>query len=276
MSMTSGATGSGARLARELRLLVGHWRKPNRFAPSLPLLTVALSALAVALAVWVAGHWFDERLIRLAREAPTGLVRAARVLTDLGTSGWMWLVGLPVAAFALLARGQGRGGRIDAGLLVIAQRALYLLAALAVSGVAAQIIKQIVGRGRPRLLDEFGPFVFDSFTLRSTYASFPSGHSTTAFAAAVALSYFLPRWRLPLLLLAAAIAVSRVIVGAHYPSDVIAGSFLGALSAIFVARAFARRGIAFVWLDRGLRPRGRGLAMAAARSLLTGKPQRDA
>lgn len=271
MTSPSVAEGRGARLAHEARLLAGHWRKPNRFAPPLPVLGLALAALALALAVWVAGHWFDERLIRLARGAPPAFVRAARIFTDIGTSGWMWVVGLPLAGVAMLARGQGRGARIDAGLLVIAQRAIYLLATLAASGLAAQIIKQIVGRGRPRLLDQFGPFVFDSFTLRSTYASFPSGHSTTAFAAAVALAYFLPRWRIPLLLLAAGVACSRVIVGAHYPSDVIAGSFLGALSAMLVARAFARRGIAFVWLDRGLRPRGRGLAKAAARALLSGK-----
>ncbi len=268
---TAGGQGRGARLAHEARLLLGHWRRPNRFAPPLPLLAVAVAALVVALAVWIAGHWFDERLIRWARTAPPALVRFFTVITDIGTSGWMWVVGLPIAAFAMLARGQGRGARLDAGLLVIAQRALYLLATLAVSGLAAQIIKQIVGRGRPKLLDELGPFSFDAFSLRSTYASFPSGHATTAFAAAVALAYFLPRWRVALLLLAAAIAVSRVMVGAHYPSDVIAGAFLGTLSAMFVARAFARRGIAFVWLDRGLRARGRGLAAAAARALLSRK-----
>lgn len=268
---TAGGQGRGARLAHEARLLLGHWRRPNRFAPPLPLLAVAVAALVVALAVWIAGHWFDERLIRWARTAPPALVRFFTVITDIGTSGWMWVVGLPIAAFAMLARGQGRGARLDAGLLVIAQRALYLLATLAVSGLAAQIIKQIVGRGRPKLLDELGPFSFDAFSLRSTYASFPSGHATTAFAAAVALAYFLPRWRVPLLVLAAAIAVSRVMVGAHYPSDVIAGAFLGTLSAMFVARAFARRGIAFVWLDRGLRARGRGLAAAAARALFSRK-----
>ena len=268
---TAGGQGRGARLAHEARLLLGHWRRPNRFAPPLPLLAVAISALVVALAVWIAGHWFDERLIRWARTAPPALVRFSAIITDIGTSGWMWIVGLPLAGFAMLARGQGRGPRIDAGLLVIAQRTLFLLAAIGVSGLAAQIVKQIVGRGRPKLLDELGPFHFDAFSLRSTYASFPSGHSTTAFAAAVALAYFLPRWRIPLLILAAAIAVSRVMVGAHYPSDVIAGAFLGTLSAMFVARAFARRGIAFVWLDPGLRARGRGLAAAAARALFSRK-----
>jgi undecaprenyl-diphosphatase len=268
---TAGGQGRGARLAHEARLLLGHWRRPNRFAPPLPLLTMALAALVIALALWVAGHWFDERLIRWARTAPPAVVRFFAFITNLGASGWMWIVGLPLAGFAMLARGQGRGPRIDAGLLVIAQRALFLLASIGVSGIAAQIVKQIVGRGRPKLLDELGPFHFDAFALRSTYASFPSGHAATAFAVAVALAWFLPRWRLPLFLLAAAIAASRVMVGAHYPSDVIAGAFLGTLSAMFVARAFARRGIAFVWLDPGLRVRGRGLAAAAARALLSRK-----
>ncbi|MBL8587623.1 MAG: phosphatase PAP2 family protein [Methylobacteriaceae bacterium] len=276
MSATIHRPGHGRRLAHELRQLLGHWRRPSREAPALPLAGVLAALFATALAVWFAGHFFDERLIRAARELPPGVVRLFALLTDIGTSGWMWLVGLPVAAFAMLARGQGRGARVDAGLLAIAQRALYLLATLAVSGLAAQIVKQIVGRGRPKLLDELGPFHFDAFALRSTYASFPSGHSTTAFAAAIALSFFLPRWRAPLLLLAIGIAVSRVVVGAHYPSDVIAGAFVGSLSALFVARAFARRGIAFVWRGDGLAVRGRRFAREAARALMSGSAARVA
>ena len=61
----------------------------------------------------------------------------------------------------------------------------------------------------------------------------------------MAVGYFVPRLRFALLALAALIAASRVIVGAHYPSDVIAGVAIGWLSAVLVRRAFAARGIAF-------------------------------
>ncbi len=59
--------------------------------------------------------------------------------------------------------------------------------------------------------------------------SFPSGHATTAFAGAVALSYLWRRAAPLFFLLAAAIAFSRVYVGVHYPGDVLAGAALGSL-----------------------------------------------
>jgi undecaprenyl-diphosphatase len=59
--------------------------------------------------------------------------------------------------------------------------------------------------------------------------SFPSGHAATAFAGAVALSYFWRRGAPLFFLLAAAIAFSRVYVGVHYPGDAVAGAALGTL-----------------------------------------------
>ena len=65
--------------------------------------------------------------------------------------------------------------------------------------------------------------------------SFPSGHAATSFAAATMLSFAFPRLRLPLVLLAAAVAFSRVYVGVHYPLDVIGGAALGVLVAAALA-----------------------------------------
>jgi undecaprenyl-diphosphatase len=66
--------------------------------------------------------------------------------------------------------------------------------------------------------------------------SFPSGHSTIAFACATVLTYFRPRLGPPLFLLAAAIAFSRVYVGVHYPLDVLGGAALGmAIGGVLIA-----------------------------------------
>jgi len=72
--------------------------------------------------------------------------------------------------------------------------------------------------------------------------SFPSGHATTAFAAAAALGLLCPRLRVPALALAAAVALSRVYLGVHYAFDVVAGAVLGGAVA-FVLVLLVRRAV---------------------------------
>ena len=72
--------------------------------------------------------------------------------------------------------------------------------------------------------------------------SFPSGHAATSFACATTLAFAFPRLAVPLYVLAAAIAYSRVYVGVHYPLDVLGGAVLGVCIAI-----------ALRWLTAGLR-----------------------
>ena len=103
--------------------------------------------------------------------------------------------------------------------------ALAALAAAALAGLAVSVLKDAAGRPRPPLAD---PGVQALGSLPDS-ASFPSGHSATAFAAAVAVGLLCPRLRVPLLALAALVALSRVYLGVHYWSDVAAGTALGVL-----------------------------------------------
>ncbi len=59
--------------------------------------------------------------------------------------------------------------------------------------------------------------------------AFPSGHAASAFACATVIGWTSPRLRIPVIVLAAAIAWSRVYVGVHWPLDVLGGALLGVL-----------------------------------------------
>jgi len=85
-------------------------------------------------------------------------------------------------------------------------------------------LKAATGRPRPfETIPQADPLVG-----ATVGQSLPSGHAATSFAGAVVLSYLLPRSAPYLFLLATAIAFSRIYVGVHYPSDVVAGAALGA------------------------------------------------
>jgi membrane-associated phospholipid phosphatase len=119
----------------------------------------------------------------------------------------------------------------------IARSAAWALLAFAVSGIAAGIVKAVVGRARPWVVPAHARDWHDHF--RGDYQSFPSGDSTTAFAIALTLGSFFPSLRVPLLIIACIVAACRVIVGAHHVSDVVAGAALGIATAQAVTR-FAR------------------------------------
>ena len=71
--------------------------------------------------------------------------------------------------------------------------------------------------------------------------SFPSGHSASAFAFAIAVGAFLPGLGVPLRFLAAGVAYSRVHTGVHYPGDAVVGSLVGASIGGLVASRVRRR-----------------------------------
>jgi len=103
------------------------------------------------------------------------------------------------------------------------------------AGVLCQILKVLIGRARPWVTGPppvdwvgrlHGPHAHD-------FQAFPSGDATATFAIAVMVGYFLPKTRLPLLIAGVLVAMERVILAAHHPSDVWAGAMLG----LFVSQA---------------------------------------
>jgi len=120
--------------------------------------------------------------------------------------------------------------------LALAWRRPWLFVGVAVGVGAADaltaLIKAVVPRHRP-FEHQLGP--------SERTHSFPSGHTATAFAGATMLSAFAPRYRLAFYLLACLIGFSRLYNGVHYPTDVLAGAVLGAVTALLLLAAARRR-----------------------------------
>ncbi|MER6789091.1 phosphatase PAP2 family protein [Streptomyces sp. NPDC000658] len=154
----------------------------------------------------------DHRILSAlhARGAHPGAARAARALSRAGEHGALW-----IAAGAV-------GAAVDSP-----RRAAWLRATALTAGahLASMGLKRIVRRPRP-------PHVAPLVRTAGRH-SFPSSHAASAGAAAVAYgalgAYAVPP-------LAAAMCLSRLVAGVHYPSDVAAGAALGALAARLGAR----------------------------------------
>lgn len=123
-----------------------------------------------------------------------------------------------------------------------ATRAGFVFLAIAVPGVLADVAKPVFARARPVLLFRDNLYGFTWGSPHANAWSFPSGHSITVTALAVAAyAIYPPAWP-AYALLALAVLASRVILDAHYLSDVIAGFYIGAAFALaFLAAAKRRR-----------------------------------
>ncbi len=97
-------------------------------------------------------------------------------------------------------------------------------------GIITQIAKHIIGRPRPNYTNFDNVFDFKFFSLESSFHSFPSGHSSTIFIVCLILVVAFPKLKYLFYFLASIIALSRVVVGAHFFTDVVAGAILALLS----------------------------------------------
>jgi undecaprenyl-diphosphatase len=142
---------------------------------------------------WVAPRW----------------VRLYAVGATLGGDGWLWYaMGLAVLLFG----GEERFAALGAAGLSSTLSILLFLR-----------LKRLTGRRRPCQIE---PHCWATL-LPPDQFSFPSGHTMTAFAVAIPLSLFYPDLAIGLLFCALSIAMSRILLGMHFLSDVVAGALIG-------------------------------------------------
>ncbi len=185
---------------------------------------------------------------------PPWFVATFERITDLGLSGWF----LFPFGFVLLCLAAATSPvwslRTQAVLAALTVRFGYLFLAIGVPGLFAAVVKRMIGRARPYVGPQDHPFAYIPFIWKPEYASMPSGHATTAVAAAVAIGAVWPALRGVMWIYALLIMFSRVVVLEHHPSDVLAGALVGAVGAEMVRRWFAARRLLFAATDLGALP----------------------
>jgi undecaprenyl-diphosphatase len=152
----------------------------------------------------------DRKLMRRLNrwEAPLW-VRQWMVVATRGGDGWLWSA---IGLILLLFGGSRRFDALGAGLVSVGGGQLVFF-----------VLKRTIGRERPCATE---PHCW-SILLPPDRFSFPSGHTITAFAIALSLGLYYPALIVGLIFCAVSVAASRVILGLHYLSDVLAGIVIG-------------------------------------------------
>ena len=202
-------------------------------------LAVAGSIAIIALMVT-----FDQTEIQLMPPRGTPSLWPIRILTDFGKDEYLLSV-LGAALVVLAFVAAGLHGTRRALLLGFGTRLQFLFLSVAVSALVTEILKYVIGRGRPFVGGTPNPFNFVPFEGTGAYASLPSGHAVAAFALAFAVSSLWPRLRAFMFTYAIVILLTRLVLLAHHPSDVVAGALVGTAGAMAVRYWFAARRLGF-------------------------------
>lgn len=183
--------------------------------------------MAVARTLWGYIERRDYRLMRRMNRwrAPRWIRIWMITATRLG-DGWIWYA----LGFMLLAYGGPR--RFSA---VAAAGAAAILGIL-----VFKALKRLSQRPRPCQIE---PHCWSKILPPDRF-SFPSGHTMTAFSVAVVISFFYPSLEGMLFFMAVSIAISRIVLGMHFLSDVLAGVVLGVALGCGAITAFASMGFA--------------------------------
>lgn len=170
---------------------------------------------------------FDDSIILLINEIRGGFFADSimKFISFLGNGGWFYiLIGLIMVLFIKKNNNIGKWG-------------IVLLLSLAISAIIVNIgIKPYVARLRP-----FDRLMLDIIINKPLDYSFPSGHTTAAFVAAVVFLYMNRKIGLFMIVFAILMGISRMYLLVHFPSDVICGAIIGSVTSIIVCEIFKRK-----------------------------------
>jgi membrane-associated phospholipid phosphatase len=175
--------------------------------------------------------------------AQTRVVAVFAIITNLANGAIWYALALVAMGVALVVARRAPAQHGGAILHKRLRAGAFLIVSMIVSGLLANGIKLVVGRDRPTTLFEHGAATFHPLAQTVTSWSFPSGHAQSIWAAMIALAWIYPPLRAAFYLLAVIVSASRVIIGMHFLSDVIGGTYVAVAVSLLIRDVFERGGI---------------------------------
>ncbi|MGL4238464.1 phosphatase PAP2 family protein [Tabrizicola sp.] len=212
------------------------WLPGNPAAQSRTSILVALT-LGMLLVAVIA----DAPIRALAQSLDPSLKITLRYVTGFGNSAWPLGIGLALLGVVWFVRRQTTPIN-PANLQSLRSALILLVASVALSGFLASLSKHIIGRIRPSTDADAQVLEFWFMAFKSGWAAFPSGHATTATAAAMALALCFPRHAWAFLSIGVTASLSRALLEVHWFSDCLAGVVLGAWFTVVMHRRMVARG----------------------------------
>ncbi len=197
--------------------------------------------------------WFDKPLYVLLRKIDCGAWTVFGHIFDV----WVWLILTALLLLVVYVKKSVESGvkyknvKSQFSLVAVVRDfmgkvrtnyAFLIFSSVLSAGIVAKIIKVCVGRFRPIFFEALGITGFRPFSFEWAFNSMPSGHTTATFAGLVMAGMLAPKIKPITWTLAIIVGVSRVATGAHWPTDVILGAFIGMVTADLVkCWAFKRK-----------------------------------
>ena len=168
--------------------------------PRSPIKARSLATIAIAVALVAAAAlsmvFLDGRAVDWARGEPHWFRAAFEHITRFGLSGWFLVPCGVVLLFLAAVTSPLLTTQAQAVLAALGARFSFVFLAIGLTGLFVSIVKRLIGRARPFVGGHEDPFAYMPLSWHPAFASLPSGHATTAVAAAIAIGAIWPRTRI--------------------------------------------------------------------------------